>query len=273
MCPICRAHVACLYRRGAVPADGVILVSVTIVIPAYNEGARIRKSLDGILRVAEQFDISEIVVVDDGSSDGTADAVSQVGSDARVSVRLMQHEVNRGKGAAIRTGIFASCGESIALLDADLSVSPVRLSDAETVLLSGADIVIGKRVSLGKHHQRDGQPLLRRILGHMFVALQQRIVGLAYEDTQCPFKVLTRDAAVSVFSECRVDGWAFDVEMLVVAQRQGWVIQEVPVLWQHVNGSRMQSTPTTIWRTLKELLLIRRRQHAQALIATDTESL
>ena len=96
----------------------------------------------------------------------------------------------------------------------------------------------------------------------MFVATQHRIVGLPQRDTQCPFKVMTREAAQSVAVECRVAGWAFDVELLLVAQRQGWQIDELPVDWQHVDGSRLRTGPKTAYRTLRELIAIRRVHRA-----------
>jgi dolichyl-phosphate beta-glucosyltransferase len=137
-------------------------------------------------------------------------------------------------------------------------VPPQSFEAARALIEGGADVVVGARVSTQGEALRRGQPLLRRILGHMFVATQHRIVGLPQRDTQCPFKLFTRDVARAVVEECRVDGWAIDVELLLVAQRQGRRIEELTVEWRHVEGSRVRTDPATVWRTLRELLAIRR---------------
>ena len=234
-------------------------MTLAVVIPAYNEEARIARTLEVLGAQAATLDISELVVVDDGSADRTAEIVRAVAASARTpSVRLIQHQQNRGKGAALRTGLLAAEAEVVGYIDADLSVPPASFDGARRLIEGGADVVVGARVSSRGEALRRGQPLLRRLLGQMFVATQHRIVGLPQRDTQCPLKVLTRESARAVAAQCRVDGWAFDVELLLVAQRQGWRIEELPVEWQHVDGSRLHSDPMTAWRTLRELLAIRR---------------
>jgi dolichyl-phosphate beta-glucosyltransferase len=238
-------------------------VNLAVVIPAFNEERRIERTLDRLIDEAAGLGITEVLVVDDGSEDRTAAAVRQVA--ARTStprIRLVQHEQNRGKGAALRTGLLAADADVVGYLDADLSVPPASFDGARTLIAGGAQAVAGARVSHQGAALRRGQPVLRRLLGHMFVATQQRIVGLRLRDTQCPFKVLTREAARAVAVECHVDGWAFDVELLLVAQRQGWRIEELPVEWRHIEGSRLRSDPATAWRTLRELLAIRRVHRA-----------
>jgi dolichyl-phosphate beta-glucosyltransferase len=240
-------------------------VTLTVVIPAFNEEARIARTLEELGGRAAALDISELLVVDDGSADRTAEIVRAVAADTRSpSVRLIQHDQNRGKGAALRTGLLAAEAELVGYLDADLSVPPEAFHGARRLIEGGADAVVGARVSNRGEALRRGQPLLRRLLGQMFVATQHRIVGLPPRDTQCPFKVLTRESARAVAAQCRVDGWAFDVELLLVAQRQGWRIEELPVEWRHVEGSRLHSDPMTAWRTLRELVAIRREHRVAA---------
>jgi dolichyl-phosphate beta-glucosyltransferase len=239
-------------------------MSLSVVVPAYNEQKRIEHALRVLASSAPQLGIDEIVVVDDGSTDATVEVVESVASEATAPpVRLIRHAQNRGKGAALRTGLAEAQGDYVGFLDADLSVSPSMFAGAIEQLegAPGVDIVVGNREA-SPGGRREGQPLLRRLLGHMFVATQQRIIGLPYGDTQCPFKVLRREAARAIVPECTVDGWAFDVEMLVVAQRQGWRVRELPVRWTHVEGSTLHSSPFTAWRTMRELLAIRRGHRA-----------
>jgi len=234
-------------------------VTLAVVIPAFNEEERIARTLEELGGRAAALDISELLVVDDGSADRTAEIVRAMAVQGRTpSVRLLHHDQNRGKGAALRTGLLAAEADLVGYLDADLSVPPDSFDGARRLIEGGADVVVGTRVSTRGEALRRGQPLLRRVLGQMFVATQHRIVGLPQRDTQCPFKVLTRESARAVAAQCRVDGWAFDVELLLVAQRQGWSIEELPVEWRHVDGSRLHSDPMTAWRTLRELLAIRR---------------
>ena len=238
-------------------------MTLAVVIPAYNEEARIARTLEELSDRAAHLDISEVLVVDDGSADRTAELVREVAARSTTpQVRLIQHEHNRGKGAALRTGLLAAEAELVGYLDADLSVPPASFEAARRLIEGGADVVVGARVSTRGEALRRGQPLLRRILGQMFVATQHRIVGLPQRDTQCPFKVLTRDSARAVAGQCTVDGWAIDVELLLVAQRQGRRIEELPVEWRHVDGSRLHSDPLTAWRTLRELMAIRREHRA-----------
>ncbi|MCC6237641.1 MAG: glycosyltransferase family 2 protein [Dehalococcoidia bacterium] len=238
-------------------------MSLSVVLPAFNEERRIERALQALAGAAPELGITEVIVVDDGSADATAEVVARVAAHLDApAIRLLRHPHNRGKGAALRTGLLEAAGDHVGFIDADLSVSPETFADAAREFAEGYDLVVGSREAPTDGARREGQPLLRRALGHMFVATQQRIVGLPFSDTQCPFKVLTREAAQAIVPECSVDGWAFDVEMLVVAQRQGWRVRELPVRWTHVEGSTLRSSPSTAWRTMRELLAIRREHRA-----------
>ncbi len=234
-------------------------MTLSIVIPAYNEEARMESALARVAAFTNVIGLSEVVVVDDGSTDRTAEIVRAFAErTVEPRIRLLQHAQNRGKGAALRTGLLAAESDAVGYIDADLSVSPASFVEAQSHLERGADVVAGARVGRDGDSERLGQPLLRRVLGHMFVATQQRIVGLPQQDTQCPFKLLTRTAARAIAADCAVDGWAFDVELLLVAQRQGWRVTEMPVEWRHIEGSRLRSDPATAIRILRELVAIRR---------------
>lgn len=234
-------------------------MTLAIVVPAFNEERRLGPALERLRADAPDLDLAELIVVDDGSTDRTVE-VARSFADAHPGfpLRLLQLEQNRGKGAALRAGLLAAESSLIGFIDADLSVAPVCFLDARRLIEEGADMVVGHRVDDDGSPLRLGQPLLRRLLGHMFVATRQRIIGLPFADTQCPFKLLTREVAQAVVPTCTVDTWTFDVELLVVASRQGWRIDEMPVAWEHVDGSKLQAGPGVVVSTLRELLAIRR---------------
>jgi dolichyl-phosphate beta-glucosyltransferase len=239
-------------------------MTLSVVIPAYNEENRIAGTLEQLFAEAETFGIHEIIVVDDGSLDNTADVIRGVGKGSdRLSLRLIQHEQNSGKGAALRTGLVAATGSLVGFVDADLSVDAEAFTRALPLLERGADMVVGKRVASNGKGTRFNQPLNRRVLGHIFVTVQRGIVGLRFQDTQCPFKVLTRAAVEQLVPKCRVNGWAFDVELLRVAMTQSMQIVEIPVHWSHVEGSRVRSSPLTALNTVRDLISIRRTHHAE----------
>lgn len=234
-------------------------MTLSIVVPAFNEERRLGSALERLLADAPALDLVELVVVDDGSSDRTAEVARDFAeAHPGFPLRLVQLEQNRGKGAALRAGLLAAEAPLIGFLDADLSVPPLAFLDAQKLIEDGADMVVGHRMDDDGVALRLGQPLLRRLLGHMFVATRQRIIGLPFADTQCPFKLLTREVAQAVVPTCTVDTWTFDVELLVVASRQGWRIDEMAVAWKHVEGSKLQAGPGVVMSTLRELLAIRR---------------
>lgn len=235
-----------------------------MVVPAFNEAARIGRTLELLSAAAEALGIAEVVVVDDGSTDDTAAIVEAAAAGTRLpTIRLERHERNRGKGAALRSGAQVASGDYVAFLDADLSVPPETLAVALPLLRAGAGLVIGSRLTAGGGDMRESQPAHRRMLGKLFSQTRRRLVGLRFDDTQCPFKVMRSDVAARMLPLCRVDGWSFDVELLVVAMRLGVDVVEIPVEWRHVDGSTVSSSPATALRSLRELLAIRRR-HGRA---------
>jgi glycosyltransferase involved in cell wall biosynthesis len=206
--------------------------TLSIVIPAYNERERLTVSLPAIeayLR-ATRLD-AEILVVDDGSSDATAKVVPTLvlGPDHRV----ISLPVNKGKGAAVRRGVLASCGEWVLVSDADLS-TPIdeygRL--AAIACAEGLDVVIGSRALPGSRVEVS-QHIVRRVLGQVFNLILRRVTGLPYRDTQCGFKLLRRSRVQAVFAEMVIDGFAFDVELLYLCKRHGLRVKEVPVTWRN----------------------------------------
>jgi dolichyl-phosphate beta-glucosyltransferase len=234
---------------------------LSVVVPAWNEERRIGATLDCLLASGHMLNIEEVIVVNDGSSDGTSDVVrSRIdGHEGMPRVRVIEHEANRGKGAALKTGLGAATTPLVGFIDADLSVGPERFADAVCMIEAGADVVVGYRLSANGRDDGAGQPAVRRLLSLAFKRMQRRMIGLSIRDTQCPFKLFTREAAAHAIPRCTSDGWGFDVEVLLVAAHAGFRIQEIPVQWQFVGGSTVRANPRTVWRTTRELLAIRRR--------------
>lgn len=211
---------------------------LSIVIPAFNEEARIGGSLDRLRTYLETFDKSwEIVVVDDGSSDRTADIVTaHAQEDPRIQVVRASHG---GKGAAVRRGMIEACGEWRFLSDADLSMPPGNL---ERFFSSNGgrpkfDISIGSREAIGA--RRIGEPWSRHFLGRVYNWTVKLVALRGIEDTQCGFKLYSAEAAEAVFPLQRLQGFAFDVENLYIARKAGFTIGEVAIDWQYYRGGKV----------------------------------
>lgn len=204
-------------------------VRYSIVIPAFNEESRISTTLDSVLKFfSDRGTRAEIVVVDDGSTDRTAEVVQWYRrKNPRVRLLRLEHQ---GKGAAVRHGVTHSHGEFIFLCDADMKQSVGEMEKLETALMRGADVAIGSRW-IGDAVQ--SQPFYRRASGRVFNFLTQRLLGLSYKDTQCGLKAFTREAAQAMFACQRIDGWGFDPELLFLAQRMGYRVEEVSIELVH----------------------------------------
>jgi dolichyl-phosphate beta-glucosyltransferase len=213
-------------------------LTYSFVIPAYNESVRLRPTLDELLRYTQEqnWDV-EILVVNDGSTDDTAQIVREYGR-LHPQVLLVENPGNRGKGYSVRNGMLHARGNICLFMDADLS-SPMseapKLFDA---IAEGADIAIGSRW-LRTELQTERQPLYRQLFGRIFNLALRVILGLRFADTQCGFKAFRRDAAQRVFPLQRIERWGFDPEILFLARRAGLAVAEVPVLWAHSEGTRL----------------------------------
>jgi glycosyltransferase involved in cell wall biosynthesis len=206
-------------------------VRYSIVIPAYNEEHRISATLEHVLKYLGERNLrGEIIVVDDGSTDRTADIVLWYRRKTyRVKLIRLQHQ---GKGSAVREGVNAAHGEIVFLCDADMNAGFDECEKLETALLQGADVAIGSRW-IGNEECLQSQPLYRRAAGRVFNFLTQRLLGLAFRDTQCGLKAFTKDAAKDLFSYQTIDGWGFDPELLFLARRLGFRVEEVSIRLVH----------------------------------------
>jgi glycosyltransferase involved in cell wall biosynthesis len=214
--------------------------SLSIVIPAYNEQARLPATLDRISAWVSHsaIPVLEVIVVDDGSLDGTA-AIVETRSATEPLFRLVSNPGNRGKGFAVRNGALSAKAGWILSTDADLS-APIEESRKliEAVRREGAVVAIGSR-ALNRKLVKVHQPLPREISGRAFNLAMRLVTGLPFRDTQCGFKLFRQDAAREIFSRQKEDGFSFDVEDLVIARLLGLPTVEVPVEWSNVEGTKV----------------------------------
>jgi glycosyltransferase involved in cell wall biosynthesis len=228
----------------------------SIVIPAYNEGARLGATLDRVLtHVARQAWDAEVIVVNDGSWDDTADLVRARERENR-NLRLIENPGNHGKGYSVRNGMLNATGEVLLFTDADLSAPIEQANTLFSAIESGADVAVGSRW-LEPELQAQRQSLLRQFYGRSFNLVLRIILGLKLKDTQCGFKAFRREAARTLFSLQTIEGWGFDAELLFLAQRLGFRIKEVPVVWSHATGTTINPLRDGL-HMIKEVLTIRR---------------
>lgn len=230
-------------------------ISLSIVIPAFNEELRLPATLEQLtVFLSTQAWEWEIRVIDDGSTDGTARLVeSRARDDARI---VLQKEPHRGKGGAVRAGMLAAASRFRFLCDADLSMPVSELPRFLPPLMRDAEVAIGSREGAGA--RRVGEPLRRHLTGRAFNWAIQAIAIRGIKDTQCGFKMFTAEAAERIFSNVTLDGWAFDVEALAIARALGYRIVEVPIEWHHRPESQVSVTRDA-WRMLADVWQVRAR--------------
>jgi glycosyltransferase involved in cell wall biosynthesis len=214
--------------------------SISIIIPAYNEQTRLPDTLRRVTQYLQEsrWDFHEILVVDDGSRDGTAAAAASFAG-VNANIFLLSNPGNRGKGYSVRHGMLKARGEWRLFSDADLSTPIEELEKLWCqVELGGQEIAIGSRALdrslIGVH-----QPGYRESMGRIFNAVMRAATGLPISDTQCGFKLFRADVAEEVFSRQTLDRFGFDAEVLYIAARRGYHIAEIPVRWNHVDGSKV----------------------------------
>jgi len=212
---------------------------VSVVIPAYNEELRLPVYLNKIRQYLEERSALsiEVIIVDDGSRDGTAElAEAEAVRDGRF--RLVRQLPNQGKGAAVRRGVMAARGHYVLYADADGATPIEELDKLLVPARQGAEVVIGSRriAAVQEARQRN---LLRAMMGMTFYKTVNYFAVPGIRDSQCGFKLFRHDAAVRLFSAARENGWAFDVELLYLAQLYGYGIAETPVNWQEIAGSKV----------------------------------
>jgi dolichyl-phosphate beta-glucosyltransferase len=238
--------------RAAATQWGGNVARLSVVVPAYEEQDRIASAIAAVRSALASVEGGvELIVVDDGSSDNTADAARSAGAD-----RVLVHPTNRGKGAAVRSGVLAATGGTIAFTDADLSYAPEQLAGLLEIVESGFDVVVGSR----KHDMtrtlvQAGR--LREIGGRVINWLTHAVLLGNYRDTQCGLKAFRSEAGRFIFERSRIDGFAFDVEVFVIAERNGLTLAEVPVTVVNTTRSTVRVVRDAL-RLVRDLFRIRR---------------
>lgn len=228
---------------------------LSVVIPMFNEAKRLPKSLPELLAYFDKQPYPwEMVVVDDGSTDGTAALAHQLLGD-RANVRILAQRQNRGKGHAVKVGMLAARGEVVLFCDADLSTPPSELGRFWQWFDRGCDVVIGSRKMQGANIERH-QPAWREKLGKVFTGLTNTVATKNLSDVTCGFKCFTHAAAQELFSLSMIEDWSFDAEVLFIAQRHHCRIKEVPVTWHDEPGTKVRILKDA-YRSVLGLLRIR----------------
>lgn len=214
-------------------------VELTVVVPAYNEADRLPVSLPALVEGvgANPRRRVEVIVVDDGSADATAAVTEGLVPPPGVFIRVLRHDRNRGKGAAVRTGFAASRGDRVLVCDADLATPIGELAALEANADDGT-VVIGSR-AVDRRFITEPQPWYRDLMGRTFNLLVRLLAVPGVHDTQCGFKLYPGGLARALASVQRLDGFAYDVEHLVVARSWGYRVCEIAVQWRHVEASRV----------------------------------
>ena len=236
-----------------------MLPPFTAVIPCFNEEARIgdtlRVTLDYLTANAPD---SELIVVNDGSTDATAAIARERLDGAKIQTRLLENFPNCGKGVAVRSGLLAAREPIGLFFDADLSTPLGETPKLIKPIAHGeVDIALGSRALdrslIGVH-----QPWRREQGGRVFNLLVRVATGLPFWDTQCGFKAFRLDACRPILEAAQIEGFAFDVELLYLAHRAGLRIREVPVRWNHAEGSKVSFFRDSL-RMLREVIALRVR--------------
>jgi len=227
---------------------------LSIIIPAYNEEARLPESLAQVADFVAGQDYSvEVVVVDNNSRDRTSE-VANAFVETHPYARVL-FEPTQGKGAAVRTGVLAGRGDYLFVCDADFSMPVEEISKFMPPALDGYDVAIASRELPGS--RRIGEPYYRHLMGRVFNLIVRLMAVPKIQDTQCGFKVFRREVAQDVFRAQTLDGWAFDVEVLYIALRRGYRLVEVPVTWYYMPGTRVSPIRDSL-RMFSEVWRVRR---------------
>ena len=227
---------------------------LSVIIPAFNEAARLKETLPVLREFLRQSDFTwEVVLADDGSEDGTSHVLQNIFTENEF--QIVRHEINCGKGYTIKQGVKAARGEICLITDADFSTPISEFNKLKTFLDQGYDVAIGSR-ALPESNVVIPQKWYRHLLGDGF-RLLVKTLGLAdFLDTQCGFKCFRREKAFPVFSKMRINGFCFDVEFLFIANKWGLKIKEVPVEWHNCTFTKVH----VIWSPIqmfRDLIRIR----------------
>jgi len=235
-------------------------MDISIVVPAFEESKKIARDVEAAAAfLAGNGFAGEIIIVDDGSKDNTSQAAKSLETPANVSLKVIRYEQHRGKGYAVRTGMTQSKGDYVMFADSGLCVPYEEvLRGLELLKTDTCDIAHGSRKMRGCHIEK-AQSLYRRICSKMFhwFVIHDMKIPAEFADTQCGFKMYKGDVARHLYGECITDGFTFDIEIIMRAQKEGYRIKEFPIDWTCDRDSRLSPTRSSL-RVFSELLTIRR---------------
>lgn len=246
--------------------------TISFVIPVYNEAKRLSKTFKALeeLRLPRGLRLEEVIFVNDGSTDRTELRIMNY--ESRLKKRYMLHVIrytpNRGKGFALRTGILASISDYTLFFDADISAPLSELYKFMPEIRKDTDVIIGVRrngVSTVIKHQ----PFIREMLGHVFTKTAKVFLGLKVSDITCGFKAFSRCARGLIFSQAVINGWGFDAEAILLAQKQDLSIAQVPIIWANNKGTHVK-LHKAIPQTILELLLIQWEHNIKPAVKAPT---
>ncbi|MFQ3550223.1 MAG: dolichyl-phosphate beta-glucosyltransferase [Armatimonadota bacterium] len=233
---------------------------ISLIIPSYNEEKRLQNTINEVNKyLQDNFDLYEIIVVDDGSTDSTKNIAFEF-CEKNKSIKVVSYIPNQGKGYALKQGVLASKGHMIAFSDADLSTPIDEMNKLISEIKKGYDIVIGSRAvknSILDEHQ----PLYRELGGKVLNLFIQILAVPGIKDTQCGFKIYTHDVAKELFEMSFIRSWAFDVEILYLARKKGYKISEVGVKWHHCEGSKIEPFSAGL-QVLKDIIRIKLHKYS-----------
>src|SRR5881227_84228 len=235
-----------------------MLPAISVVIPAFNEAVRIGDTLATTIAYLEKESPgSELIVINDGSTDSTGEVIRKVSSvPSTVAIRLLENFPNRGKGAAVRSGLLSATKPIAVFFDADLSTPIDELPKiVEPIARDEVDIAFGSR-ALNRKLIGNRQPWRREQGGRVFNLIVRLATGLPFWDTQCGFKAFRMASCRPIIEAARIEGFGFDVELLLLAQRAGLKLEEIPVRWNHCEGSKVHFVHDS-WRMLHEVIAVR----------------
>jgi len=217
---------------------------LSIVIPCYNEEQRLPRTIEQIERYMTGKGSYELILVDDGSSDGTR-KVMDAAAERNPAVRLEALPQNRGKGRALAEGVAAARGAEVLVTDADLSTPIEELDKLRVELRKGAGVAIGSRALKGSRVEVS-QPIYRVLMGKAFNLLVQAVLLPGIWDTQCGFKLFRADVAHDAFARLTTDGFAYDPEVLYRAKKRGVRIAEVPAVWRNSAPTKVSPIKSSV---------------------------
>ncbi len=226
---------------------------LTVIIPAYNESKLIRRSIGKVVDYLNKEKYSwKIIVVDDGSTDSTSSIVNGINNK---NINIIIRDKNTGKGAALRSGVAEVKSKYFIFMDADLSVPVSYINRMLKKLETGSPVVVGSRrieeSVIAKH-----QSLIRESMGVVFTWLTRIVTGVGLSDFTCGFNGFESKAGKEIFSSSVVDRWSYDAEIIFIAHKRGYEIEEIPVKWANREESRVEGGRAVVTAFI-DLLTIR----------------